>query len=95
MNSLEQLRQWIPSSEKLIKAAEENREIVAAVAGAVTLAGAVRLYNKRSKAPKLQGKSIKDVPGPKHWPLLGNALEFTQDSLVPYLEHLAWYVTDP
>ncbi|KAJ2964106.1 hypothetical protein NQZ79_g916 [Umbelopsis isabellina] len=90
MNSLEQLRQWIPSSEKLIKAAEENREIVAAVAGAVTLAGAVRLYNKRSKAPKLQGKSIKDVPGPKHWPLLGNALEFTQDSLVPYLEHLAW-----
>ncbi|CAM0137635.1 unnamed protein product [Umbelopsis sp. WA50703] len=89
MNHLEQLRQWIPSSDKLIKAAEDNREIVAAVAGAVTLAGAVHMYNKKSKAPKLQGKSIKDVPGPKHLPLLGNALEFNQDSLVAYMENVA------
>lgn len=90
MNSLEQLRQWIPSSEKLIKAAEDNREVIAAVAGVVTLAGAVRIYKKRSEAPKLQGKSIKNIPGPKPFPMVGNALEFTQDSLVAYMEDLAW-----
>lgn len=91
MNHFEQLRQWIPISDKLFKTAKENSEIVAVVAGAVVLAGAVHMYKKTSN-PQLQGNPIDGIPGPKHLPLLGNALEFTQDSLGAYMENVAWLV---
>ncbi|KAG2171341.1 hypothetical protein INT43_002963 [Umbelopsis isabellina] len=94
MNSLEQLRQCIPSSERLIKVAEDNREIVAAVAGIVTLAGVVRIYNKISKAPKLQGRSIEDIPSPLKFPGIGDPLAFTHDKFAAYMEDVAWQVFD-
>lgn len=91
MNPFEQLHKWIPLSDKLIKTAKDNSEIVAVVAGAVTLAGAVHIYYKSSK-PQLQGNSIDGIPGPKHLPILGNLLEFTVDSLGAYMENVAWLV---
>ncbi|KAG2176493.1 hypothetical protein INT43_005733 [Umbelopsis isabellina] len=71
MNHFEQLRKWIPIPDKLIKTANDNSEIVATVAAAITLAGAVHIYYKSSKA-QLQGNSIDGIPGPKHLPLLGD-----------------------
>jgi hypothetical protein len=90
MNQLEQLRQWLPSTEKLAKAIEENREAVAATAGVVSLVGAVHMYRKRKSGPKLQGKSVETLPGPKGLPIFGHSLQFKMDELNAFTEAISW-----
>ncbi|KAI9286768.1 cytochrome P450 [Umbelopsis sp. AD052] len=90
MNQLEQLRQWLPSTEKVVKAAEENRQAVAVTAGVVSLVGAVHLYRKKRSAPKLQGKSINSLPGPDSLPIFGHSLQFKMDELNAFTEAISW-----
>jgi hypothetical protein len=90
MNQLEALRQWVPSSQKLIKVAEDNRQAVALAVGVATLVGVILTYNKKSGGPKLQGKSIKELPGPSYLPLIGNSHQFKMDELVAFMEDISW-----
>ncbi|GAB5588883.1 Thromboxane-A synthase [Umbelopsis nana] len=90
MEHLESVRQWLPSSEKLVKAAEDNRQAIAVAVGVVSLVGAVHLYKKKKRTPKLQGKSINEVPGPDYLPLIGNSHQFKMDELSAFVEAIAW-----
>ncbi|KAI8578314.1 hypothetical protein K450DRAFT_247246 [Umbelopsis ramanniana AG] len=90
MNQLDQLRQWLPSTEKLVKAVEENRQAVAVTAGVVTLVGAAHIYRKKKSAPKLQGKPIESLPGPDYLPIVGHSLQFKMDELNAFTEAIGW-----
>lgn len=90
MNQLDQLRQWLPSTEKLVKAAEENRQAVAVAAGVVSLVGAAHIYRKKKSAPKLHGKPVESLPCPNYLPFLGHSLQFKKDELNAFAESVSW-----
>jgi hypothetical protein len=93
MNQLDLLRQWLPSSERMVKAAEENRQAIAVAAGVVSLVGAAHIYRKKRRTPKLQGKSIRSLPGPDYLPIIGNNHQFKMDELVSFCEAISWLVS--
>jgi hypothetical protein len=90
MDHLQVARQWLPSSEKIVKVAEENRQAIGVAAGVLSLIGAVQLYKKKNRTSKLHGKSVKEIPGPDYLPLIGNSLQFKMDELSAFIEAAAW-----